>query len=226
MDLVVFDLDQTLLAGDSDYLWGQFLVQRGCVDAEQYEQANRQFYDDYLAGNLNIHAFCRFSFKPLVDLPRQRLLTLREQFVDQCIAPTITAAARALLARHRTSGDHLVITTATNRFVTEPIASLLGVDTLLATEPEQCGGRFTGAIRGMPNFREGKVLNLRTWLAGQPPHFASITAYSDSHNDLPLLEMADRAVAVDPDDSLRATALRRGWPIVSLRDPDAGTQSD
>jgi HAD-superfamily subfamily IB hydrolase, TIGR01490 len=219
MDLAVFDLDHTLLADDSDYRWGQFLVAEGLVEADRYEATNRAFYEDYLAGRLDIQAFCRFSLEPLTRIPPAELSDLRARFVEQCIRPAIAPGAPALLAAHREAGDELLITTATNRFVTEPIAALLGVRHLLATEPELRDGRYTGALAEEANFREGKVHNLRRWLAVDGRRFEKIVCYSDSRNDLPLLAMADVAVAVDPDSALRAEAARRGWRIISLREP-------
>lgn len=217
MRLAIFDLDNTLLAGDSDYLWGQFLVEQGVVERVAYERENQRFYDEYKAGTLDIEAFCHFSFAPLAahDLPT--LLGWREQFVQTKILPVIAPLAPALLERHRMQGDHLMITTATNRFVTEPIAELLGVDTLIATDPEFVDGRYTGRLAGLANFQGGKVVRLNRWLDQQQPPFEHLSCYSDSRNDLPLLERADAAVAVDPDDVLRAEAQRRGWPVISLR---------
>ena len=217
MNLAIFDLDHTLLVGDSDYLWGRFLVDHGHVDGETYERRNKIFYEQYVAGTLDIHDFCRFAFAPLTQNPMETLLRWRAQFVRECIEPIVAPLAPALLERHRVQGDRLLITTATNRFITEPIAQLLGVDTLIATDPELVDGRYTGRIAGTPNFRDGKVQRLQAWLAQQPQAPERISCYSDSHNDLPLLLMADRPVAVDPDDRLRATATERGWPVISLR---------
>lgn len=217
MRLAIFDLDHTLLAGDSDFLWGQFLVDQGRVDRVEYERENQRFYDDYKAGTLDILAFCQFSLAPLAahDLPT--LLAWREQFVRERIVPIIAPLAPMLLEKHRLQGDFLLITTATNRFVTEPIAELLGVDALIATDPEFDGSRYTGRVAGLPNFQAGKVVRLERWLAEQSQPAEHLSCYSDSRNDLPLLERADVAVAVDPDEVLRAEALRRGWPVISLR---------
>ena len=217
MNLAIFDLDHTLLVGDSDYLWGRFLVDHGHVDGETYERRNKIFYEQYVSGTLDIHEFCRFAFALLTQNPMETLLRWRAQFVRECIEPIVAPLAPALLERHRVQGDRLLITTATNRFITEPIAQLLGVDTLIATDPELVDGRYTGRIAGTPNFRDGKVQRLQAWLAQQPQAPERISCYSDSHNDLPLLLMADRPVAVDPDDRLRATATERGWPVISLR---------
>lgn len=218
MRLAVFDLDHTLLAGDSDYLWGQFLVEGGYVDADHYAHANRRFYEQYLAGELDIAEFAAFSLRPLVELGAPRLAPLRPRFVEEKIAPIVGPAARALLERHRAQGDVLLITTATSRFITEPVAKLLQVPHLIATDPEVVDGVYTGRIAGTPNFQEGKCVRLREWIASQDEPIEFLTAYSDSRNDLPLLAMADRAVAVDPDPVLRAEAQARGWPVITLRD--------
>lgn len=217
MKLAIFDLDNTLLDGDSDYLWGRFLVDNGLVDGAAYDAANLRFYDEYLAGTLDIRAFARFSFAPLTRIPAPELAALRAHFVTESIVPIVAPGARALLDQHRQDGAHLLITTATNRFITEPIAELLGVDTLIATDPEVCDGRFTGELVGTPNFQAGKVERLRQWLDQRGVRPTRSWAYSDSRNDLPLLEFADHPTAVDPDPVLQELALQRGWPVISLR---------
>lgn len=218
MQIAIFDLDNTLLAGDSDYLWGRFLVEQGRVDAQAYERQNQVFYEQYLAGTLDIYAFAAFSLAPLAAYPMDTLRQWRRQFLREKIEPLVAPLAPALLERHRAEGDHLLITTATNRFITEPIAELLGVDTLIATDPEIVDGRYTGRLTGIPNFREGKVQRLDLWLAEHAPQGTTrLSCYSDSHNDLPLLMRADHPVAVDADERLRATAESRGWPVISLR---------
>ncbi len=214
--LAVFDLDNTLLAGDSDYLWGRFLVDQGLVDAEHYERENRRFYAAYVAGTLDIHAFAEFSLKPLTQHPPSTLHQWREAFVRTVIKPIIAPRAGGLLTQHRMRGDTILITTATNAFITGPIAELLGVENLIATQPEMIDGRYTGRLSGTPNFQDGKVANLSAWLERHPP-VSHISCYSDSHNDLPLLEMADAPVAVDPDEKLKQLAERRQWPVISLR---------
>ena len=219
MNLAVFDLDHTLLAGDSDYLWGQYLVERGLVDGERYARENQRFYDQYAAGSLDIDEFARFSLAPLMQHDLGLLRAARETFVSEKIVPRVARQTPGLLARHRTNGDTLLITTATNRFIVEPIAALLGIPHLLATEPEIVDGRYTGRI-ARSNFRETKVSNLRAWLAGRPESFTHMTGYSDSHNDLPLLEFMDAPHAVDPDPTLKSEAERRGWPVISLRGSD------
>jgi HAD superfamily hydrolase (TIGR01490 family) len=217
MALTIFDLDNTLLAGDSDYLWGQFLVSRGLVEPALYARENERFYRDYRDGTLDIHAFLRFALRPLRDHPRALMEALREEFVHECIEPIMLPAARALIDRHRGAGDTLLIITATNAFVTAPIAAAFGVPHLIATDPEEREGAFTGGIAGTPAFREGKVRRLDDWLAARGEGLSGSTFYSDSHNDLPLLLRVERPVAVDPDPRLLAEAQVRGWPVLSLR---------
>ncbi|MGH8542043.1 MAG: HAD family hydrolase [Stenotrophobium sp.] len=219
MHLAIFDLDNTLLAGDSDYLWGQFLVEQGRVDGAWYERENRRFYEQYRAGTLDINEFCAFSMRPLTQHEPAQLYEWRAQFVREKIEPIIAAGTPALLERHRAQSDRLLITTATNRFITEPIAQLLDVPDLIATDPEMIGGRYTGRVAGLPNFQDGKVQRLHAWRDAQPQRYTHTTFYSDSRNDLPLLLEADAPVAVDPDEALRAEAIRRGWPVISLRTP-------
>jgi HAD superfamily hydrolase (TIGR01490 family) len=217
MRLAVFDLDNTLLAGDSDYLWGQWMVTHGIVDAELYASENARFFREYEAGTLDIHEYAAFSLYPLTTQPLSRMLELRERFVSEQIAPLVAPGAPALLERHRAQQDRILITTATSRFVSEPIAALLGVSDLIATESEQVDGRYTGRITGTPNFQHGKVENMRRWLEAQPSAHTHMSCYSDSRNDIPLLEMGDAAIAVDPDPILRSEAEARGWTVISLR---------
>ncbi len=217
MNLAIFDLDNTLLGGDSDYLWGRYLIEQGLVDGEYYERENLRFYEEYKVGTLDIHEFLRFSLKPLSQHGMASLHEWRKNFIQEKIEPIMLPAARALLQRHRDQGHILLIITATNRFVAEPIAARLGVEHLLATEPEIKQGRYTGNVSGVPCFREGKVENLKLWLKATGMNLASSWFYSDSLNDLPLLEMVTHPVAVDPDDTLADHARMRGWPIISLR---------
>jgi HAD superfamily hydrolase (TIGR01490 family) len=220
MKLTLFDLDNTLLAGDSDHAWGRFLADVGAVDAEEYTRANDAFYAQYLAGTMDINEFCRFVFQPLVTHPLGQLERWREQFLQERIRPMIAPGTPDLLETHRRSGDTLLIITATNSFVTAPIAEMLGVEHLLATEPELLDGRYTGKLAGIPCFQAGKVERLKQWLheRGQPEQvLANARFYSDSRNDIPLLEAVREPVAVDADPALAAHALERGWPHISLR---------
>ena len=216
MALAIFDLDNTLLAGDSDYLWGRFLVEKGAVDGAQYEQENERFYQQYKAGELDIHEFLRFSLAPLRKHPLPALKRWREEFLDTRIAPLITEAALSLVEKHRQAGDTLMIITATNAFVTRPIARRFGIEHLIASEPETLNGQYTGDVAGEPSFREGKVIRLQAWLEEQGQSLQDSWFYSDSHNDLPLLERVDHPVAVDPDEALTSIAKARNWPILQL----------
>ena len=218
MRLVLFDLDNTLLAGD--YEWGQFLIDRGVLERAAYEAQNRGYYEQYAAGTLDIHEYLGFALRPLAEHAPADLERWHGEFMRLRILPMITPAARALVRRHMDGGDLCAIVTATNRFVTAPIAGEFGVRHLIATEPETRDGRFTGRVAGTPCFREGKVRRVDEWLAGlgrRIGEFAESVFYSDSHNDLPLLARVSRPVAVDPDRALAAEAGRRGWPTMSLR---------
>ena len=219
MRLALFDLDNTLLAGDSDYEWGQFLVDRGVLERDAYEAQNRAYYEQYVAGTLDIHEFLGFALRPLAAHPPADLARWHGEFMAERIRPMIGAKARALVQEHQRSGDLCAIITATNSFVTGPIAREFGIEHLIATEPESKGGRFTGRPRGTPSFREGKIHCVREWLAGRGERLEDFESwfYSDSLNDLPLLELVDHPVAVDPDATLRARALERGWPVISLK---------
>lgn len=217
MALAIFDLDNTLLNGDSDYLWGQFLAQQGLVDAENYERENLRFYDEYKTGTLDIFEFLEFSLRPLSENSLAKLNQLHQQFMDACIRPIITGAARAKVDKHRQTGDTLLIITATNTFITAPIAAELGIENLLATDPEMINGRYTGKVSGTPCFREGKVERLKSWLKQTGLNLADSYFYSDSHNDLPLLELVTKPVAVDPDETLQQHAQMKGWDIISFR---------
>lgn len=221
MALAIFDLDNTLLSGDSDYLWGVHLSELGVVDRTAYEAANQQFYDDYKNGCLDIHAFLAFSLKPLAQHPLDQLKQWRNEFLEQRIDPLIGQAALDLVEQHRKAGDTLLIITATNTFVTAPIAARFGIPHLIGTDPEMRDGRYTGQVAGTPSFREGKVERLNDWLQQTGHSLAGASFYSDSHNDLPLLEKVDKPVAVDPDDALRKHAQASGWPIISLHNEAA-----
>jgi HAD superfamily hydrolase (TIGR01490 family) len=215
--LALFDLDNTLLAGDSDHAWGDYLCERGILDGVAYKARNDDFYQDYLAGRLNISDYLNFSLEILGRSQMAQLEQWHREFMRDCIEPIILAKGEALLAEHRAAGDKLLIITATNRFVTGPIAARLGVDTLLATECEMHDGRYTGRTTDVPCFKEGKVTRLNRWLAETGMRLDGSSFYSDSMNDLPLLEQVSRPIAVDPDPRLQAEAERRGWPVISLR---------
>ena len=218
MRLALFDLDNTLLAGDSDFEWAQFLIDQGVLDREVYEARNQHFYEQYKAGTLDIHEFLDFQLKPLSRHPRRQLEEWHREFMRSRVLPMITPQARDLVQSH--VHDARAIVTATNSFVTGPIAREFGIDHLLATEPEESGGEFTGRVYGVPSFQQGKVRRVEQWLAEHGLDWGSFTEswfYSDSLNDLPLLDKVTHPVAVDPDETLKETAVEKGWMIISLR---------
>ncbi|MCB5186609.1 HAD-IB family hydrolase [Methylobacillus caricis] len=220
MQLALFDLDNTLLAGDSDFQWGQFLIKKGLLNAEDHLAKNLGFYEDYKAGNLDIYAFLDFQLKPLSEHKRNELDALHREYMEQTIRPMITDKARALVEKHRENGDLLMIITATNSFVTGPIAKEFGIDNLIGTTPEEIDGEFTGRVSGTPSFQTGKITRLKEWLAERNQTLDSYEVswfYSDSHNDLPLMKLVDKPVAVDPDHTLKSHAESAGWPVISLR---------
>lgn len=217
MALAIFDLDNTLIAGDSDHGWGEFLVANDKVDANHYQKMNDQFYADYEAGCLDILAYLEFSLAPLAATSMEQLAALHLKFMQQIISPLRLPKAEALIEQHRQAGDRLLVITSTNRFIVEPICQALGIDELLATDPEIIDGRYTGKIVGTPTYQEGKVERLKLWLSENNESLAGSYFYSDSINDLPLLLEVDKPVAVDPDDALSAEAASRGWDIISLR---------
>ncbi len=225
MSLAIFDLDNTLLGGDSDYLWGRFLVEQGIVDAVYYERENLRYYEEYKAGQLDIHEFLHFSLAPLAEHDLETLKAWHARFMDEKIRPIMLPKAAELLARHREQGDYLLIITATNRFVTGPIAEELGVDDMLATEPEMKNGRYSGEVSGVPCFQQGKVTRLEKWLAANGMNLEGSWFYSDSHNDLPLLELVTHPVAVDADDTLSDHASQKGWPQITLRNSGQSDQA-
>jgi HAD superfamily hydrolase (TIGR01490 family) len=215
--LAIFDLDNTLLAGDSDHAWGEFLCRKGYVDAATYRAKNDRFYRDYCRGELDVYAYQRFSLSPLKGKSPQQLADWHREFMLSTVKQLWLPRAERLLQEHRQAGDFLLIVTATNRFVTAPIAEKLGVDDLIATEPELVDDCYTGEIVGMPSYQTGKVTRLQQWLEGSGQTMAGSSFYSDSHNDLPLLELVDIPVAVDPDQQLKRIAESRNWKIISLR---------
>ncbi|WP_227368576.1 HAD family hydrolase [Halomonas sp. M20] len=217
MSLAIFDLDNTLLATDSDHAWGEFLVEQGAVDPVHYREMNERFHQQYQDGTLDIHDYLALALKPLMENSPEQLAAWHQQFMISKIEPHILVKGEELLAEHRAQGDTLLIITATNRFITAPIAHRLGVDDLIAVEPEIIDDRYTGRVSGTPSFQAGKVLRLEEWLVGHSATLDDAWFYSDSHNDIPLLEKIDNPVAVDPDEKLRDVALQRGWRIISLR---------
>ena len=228
--LALFDLDNTLLAGDSDHAWGEFLIEQGLVDEARHRAQNDAFYEQYLQGELDIHGYVAFTLEPILSLAPAELDALRQEFVTTRVASIMLPQAVALVNSHRDAGDLCVIITATNEFITQPIAAAFGVEHLIATGLEQTGEsdarRYTGAIAGTPCYQQGKITKLTAWLeeralrAAKEEPLASLAdsiLYSDSFNDLPLLSAVTTAVAVDPDPRLAAEAQARGWEIRSLR---------
>jgi len=217
MALAIFDLDNTLIAGDSDHSWGEFLVSEQLVDAQQFKKTNDQFYADYVAGSLDIFAYLEFSLQPLTKMSMTELAELHKRFMQQVIASMQLAKAQALLQQHRDAGDRLLIITSTNRFIVEPICHSLGVTEILATDAQIVDGRYSGKVEGVPTYKEGKVVRLNAWLKEQGESLKGSWFYSDSINDLPLLLEVDHAVAVDPCPALQAVAEEKHWQIISLR---------
>ena len=220
MNLVLFDLDNTLLAGDSDFAWAQFLIAKGVLDRELQEAKNIEFYEHYKAGTLDIHAFLDFQLAPLARHPRTELDAWHREFMEQSVRPMITAQARALVQEHLDSGALVAVVTATNAFVTAPIVREFGIHHLVATIPAQEGGSFTGKPRGLPAFKDGKIDRVDAWLESYGLHLGGFERswfYSDSHNDLPLMGKVSDPIAVDPDDTLREHARLQNWPVISLR---------
>lgn len=216
MSLAIFDLDKTLLSGDSDHAWGEFLVERGLVDGGTYQRENDRYYEAYKAGELDITDYLRFALRPLTEHGLAELQGWRQQFMHRKILPMITPAARALVSRHRDQGDTLVIITSTNDFIAAPIAAEFGVPHLIASQAELRAGRYTGRVVGIPCYRHGKVERLRAWMQKHDESLVDSWCYSDSHNDLPLLELVEHPVAVNPDEILRERAESLGWPILTL----------
>ena len=218
MTLAIFDLDNTLLGGDSDNLWGEFVCERGLVDGADFADRNDQFYADYKAGTLDIDAYLRFALSTLVGHSREELDAWHQDFMACKIKPILLPKAEQLVESHRAQGHDLLIITATNEFITRPIVQLLGITELIACEGEIVDGRYTGEPSGVPSYHAGKVTRLNAWLTEHEIKLGGAFFYSDSHNDLPLLELVDNPVAVDPDDRLQIRAEAEGWPVISLRD--------
>ncbi len=216
MTLAIFDLDHTLLSGDSDHAWGLYLAELRVVDAEHHRRKQERYFADYRAGKLDIDEFLRFQLQALKDNDRSDLEKWRAAFVEEKILPMMSRHAIDLVARHRDQGHTLMIITATNRFITQPIAERFEVDVLIATEPDEVDGRFTGEVRGVPCFQSGKVKLLQDWLRHNGMDPSDSWCYTDSHNDLPLLRLVDHPVAVNPDAVLAEEARRNGWPILEF----------
>lgn len=216
--LAIFDLDNTLIAGDSDHAWGEFLIEQGAVEETFYRSENARFYAEYQRGDLDIFEFLEFALAPLARHQPGDLLRWRDQFIAEKIMPMRLQAAEAEIAARRDRDYRPIIITATNRFVTEPIARMLGIEVLLATDPEQIDGRYTGEVDGTPCYQEGKITRLSAWATEQGIDPWSGCFYSDSLNDIPLLERVAEPIAVDPDPSLKQHAESRGWPVISFRE--------
>jgi HAD superfamily hydrolase (TIGR01490 family) len=220
MNLALFDLDNTLLAGDSDFAWGQFLIAKGAVDAALHDARQREFFADYNAGMLDMDAFLEFQLAPLALFSRAQLDAWRDEYLARIVRPMVTDAGRDKVRQHLANGDLVALVTATNAFVTAPIAHEFGIHHLIATIPAQENGAFTGKVRGLPSFQHGKITRVEAWLesfALNLGSFAQSWFYSDSHNDLPLLERVTHPVAVDPDATLKTHALTHGWSLLSFR---------
>jgi HAD superfamily hydrolase (TIGR01490 family) len=222
MNLALFDLDHTLLPLDSDYEWGQFLVRIGAVDAAEFQDRNADFYRQYEAGTLNPVQYLEFVFGTLARFPRRQLDEWHRQFMQQVITPAILPAARALVRRHQDAGDLVAIVTATNRFITAPIAAAFGVPHLIAAEAElDAQGEFTGGMRGIAPYGAGKIANTSAWLdtlGKSLDSFPRSHFYSDSQNDIPLLSLVTHPVATNPNALLRAHADAHQWPVLHLFD--------
>jgi HAD superfamily hydrolase (TIGR01490 family) len=217
MALAIFDLDHTLLNGDSDYLWGEYMVANKIVNADVYQRENKAFLDDYLRGDLDNEVYLKFALKPLTQYPIDRLHAWRSDYVSHWIKPIVAKGTQALLDKHRAQGDELIIISATNLFITAPIAELLGIDQILSTEPEIIDNQYTGRYLGTPTFKEGKVTVLNEWLKNSNHSLSNSYFYSDSINDLPLLEKVSIPIVVNPDEKLSIVAQSRNWQILDLR---------
>lgn len=219
-NLALFDLDNTLLAGDSDYNWSIFLIGEGLLDEKTHHDRNEQFYLDYKNGNLDIYAFLKFQLQPLAQHPKKFLDELHKKYMERVIRPMMTQKAQKLVDEHKANDDLCVVITATNSFVTKPIATAYGIEHLIGTDPEMVDGEYTGGVSGVPSFQEGKVTRINAWLAERGKKLADFEKsyfYSDSHNDLPLMKLVTNPVAVDADETLTAFAKAQNWPLISLR---------
>lgn len=211
MTIAIFDLDKTLIDGDSDFLWGEFLTEIGGVNAQTYQQKNQYFFDQYALGKLDIDKYLQFCLTPLSQHSMQVLNAWHQQFMQAKIVPILLPKAQKVVNKHRKKGDTLLVITATNRFVAMPIVAKYGIKNLLATEPEIKGEKYTGRVQGKPCFQMGKITHLKNWLKQTGENINGATFYSDSHNDLPLLELVDNPVVVNGDEKLLVIAQKRGW---------------
>lgn len=225
-NLALFDLDHTLIPTDSDHEWGRFMVKLGIVDADSFSRQNDRFYADYKAGKLDIHAYLSAMLAPLAKYSREQLAQWHDQFMHEVIKPAMLPAALELVRAHQDAGDLCCIVTATNAFITRPIAAAFGVDTLIACEVETIDGQpdsaFTGRPTGTPSYREGKIVRTEAWLDSLGKRWGDFERsyfYSDSHNDIPLLAKVTDPIATNPDDTLRAYAREHGWRILDLFEP-------
>ncbi|MCL6270381.1 HAD-IB family hydrolase [Sansalvadorimonas sp. 2012CJ34-2] len=218
MAVAIFDLDHTLIDTDSDHSWGEFLVAKGVVDAVAFKKANDYFYEQYKNSSLDIDEYLKFALRPLADNPPEKMHALREEFVKEIIRPLIKPNVAALLDKHRQAGDILMIISATNRFIVDPIAEEIGIPEVLAIEVEMEDGRYTGRHYDIPTYQAGKVTRFMRWMEQNPGHkLEECWFYSDSKNDLPLLKKVGKPVAVDADDILKTIAQENGWPVISLK---------
>jgi HAD superfamily hydrolase (TIGR01490 family) len=220
MNLAIFDLDNTLLDGDSDYNWGLYLVKKGYLDEGEYKEQNQKFFEEYQVGKLDIFAFAEFQFRFLKNNTRKFLNDVRSDYINEIIKPMILKKAVDLVNQHKEAGDKLLIITATNSFITKPIGELFGIDELIGTDPEENEGEFTGKVKGTPSFKEGKVTRLFDWLDEKNLKLADFEKtffYSDSHNDLALLEVVTNPVVVNGDKILLEKAQEKNWPTLNLK---------
>jgi len=220
MNLAIFDLDNTLLDGDSDYNWGIYLVKKGYLDEEEYKVKNQKFFEEYQHGKLDIFAFAEFQFQFLKNNTRKFLNDVRSDYIDEIIKPMVLKKAVNLVSQHKEAGDSLLIITATNSFITKPIGELFGIENLIGTDPEEHLGEFTGKVKGTPSFKEGKVTRLFDWLDARDfklTDFEKTFFYSDSHNDLALLEIVTNPVVVNGDKILLEKAQEKNWPTLNLK---------
>jgi HAD superfamily hydrolase (TIGR01490 family) len=220
-NLALFDLDNTLLAGDSDYNWSLFLISEGLLDAKTHHDRNEQFYQDYKNGCLNITEFLKFQLKPLSEHSKKFLDELHLKYMQKVIRPMMTKKAQALVDKHKAVGDLCVVITATNSFVTRPITTAYGIEHLIGSDPEMLNGEYTGGVTGVPTYKEGKVIRINQWLEARGTKLSDFEIsyfYSDSHNDLPLMKLVTNPVAVDADETLTTYAKEQSWPEISLRD--------